>query len=399
MIEGKQCTVCWHADDNKISHVNPEVVDNVIKKIEGKFGKMSQTRGDEHDFLGVNTTFKDKKVKVSMKKHILKAIETFLEDITRDAATPATSFLFKTREVALLDEEKAENFHSVAASLLFVSRRCRLDIQTAVAFLCTRVSGPDVDDWAKLKRVLQHLRGTLDLFLTLGADDITKMKSWVDVSHGIHDDCKSHTGGMMSWGWGVLLSKCQKQKLNTKSSTESEIVGVSDCLPNVVWARMFLEGQGFAIKENILHQDNQSSIKIETNGKRSSGQKTKHMDNRYFWIKDRLGSEGIEIQCCPTEKMLADFFTKPLQGALFRKFRDVVLGYKHISTLHDDDEESSSQERVGNEISKGNVKRSQRSDNVKRSDDGPSVDRMMIGQLSYGENRQLSYADATRGRK
>jgi hypothetical protein len=399
VIEGKQCTICWYVDDNKISHVNPKVVDNVIEKIEGKFGKMSQTRGDEHDFLGMNITFKDKKVKVSMKKHILKAIETFSEDITRDAASPATSYLFKTREVALLDEEKAENFHSVVASLLFVSRRCRLDIQTAVAFLCTRVSGPDEDDWTKLKRVLQYLRGTLDLFLTLGADDITKMKSWVDVSYGIHDDCKSHTGGIMSWGWGVLLSKCQKQKLNTKSSTESEIVGVSDYLPNVIWARMFLEGQGFSIKENILYQDNQSSIKIEKNGKKSSGQKTKHMDNRYFWIKDRLESEGIEVQYCPTEKMLADFFTKPLQGALFRKFRAVVLGYKHISTLNDDDEESSSQERVGNDISKGNVKRLERSDNVKRSDEGPSVEKKENDQLSCGENRQLSYADVTRGRK
>jgi hypothetical protein len=195
IIEGKQCTICWYVDDNKLSHVNPKVVHNVIEKFEGKFGKMSQTRGDEHDFLGMNMTFTDKKVKVSMKKHILKAIETFSEDITRDAASPATSHLFKTREVALLDEEKAENFHSVVASLLFVSRRCRLDIQTAVAFLCTRVLGPDVDDWAKLKRALQHLHGTLDLFLTLGADDITKMKSWVDVSCGIHDDCKSPPEG------------------------------------------------------------------------------------------------------------------------------------------------------------------------------------------------------------
>ena len=62
----------------------------------------------------------------------------------------------------------------------------------------------------------------------------------------------------MSWGWGVLLSKSQKQKLNTKSSTEGEIVGVSDYLPNVIWARMFLDEQGFKVEENILYQDNQS---------------------------------------------------------------------------------------------------------------------------------------------
>ncbi len=92
-------------------------------------------------------------------------------------------------------------------------------------------------------------------------------------------------------------------------------------------------------------------------------------------------------------------YTNPWERELCRIFRTVVIGYKHISTLNDDDEESSCQERVGNDILKGNVKRSQRSDNVKRSDEGPSVEKKEYGQLSCGENRQLSYADVTRGRK
>ena len=150
------------------------------------------------------------------------------------------------------------------------------------------MSNPNEDDWNKLRRVLQYLRGTMDLVLTLGADDMTKVKSWVDVSYGIHDDCKSHTGGAMSWGWGVLMTKCQKQKLNVKSSTEGEILGVSDFLPTMIWARMFLEEQGYRLQENILYQDNQSAMKIELNGRFSSGSKRKHMDNRFFWIKDRV---------------------------------------------------------------------------------------------------------------
>ena len=83
--------------------------------------------------------------------------------------------------------------------------------------------------------------------------------------------------------------------MNTKSSTEAEIVGVSNYLLNVIWKRMFFGAQGFTIKENILFQDNQSAIKIEENGKSSSGQKAKHVDNRYFWIKDRLQSEVIKV--------------------------------------------------------------------------------------------------------
>ena len=121
-----------------------------------------------------------------------------MDEITRNAASPATRYLFKTREAAKLSEKKSENFHSIVESLLFISSRCRLDIQTSVAFLCNIVAEPDEDDRKKLKRVLQYLRGKIDIFLTLGADDITKMNLWVDVSYGIHSDCKNHTGEVIS---------------------------------------------------------------------------------------------------------------------------------------------------------------------------------------------------------
>jgi len=114
---------------------------------------------------------------------------------------------------------------------------------------------------------------------------------------------------------------------------------------------MFIEAQGYPVLENVLYQDNQSAIKIEKNGKRSSGPKTKHMDHRYFFIKDRISSEKIKIEYCPTEDMLADFFTKPLQGSLFRKFRDVVMGYAHIDTLKTKAEARAEQERVRNGVS------------------------------------------------
>ena len=112
-----------------------------------------------------------------MKKHIQKATNTFMDEIMRNAASPATSYLFKTREVVKLSEKKSENFHSIVASILFISSSCRLYIQTAVAFLCTRIAEPDKDDWKLLKPVLQYLRGTIDIVILLGADDITKMKS------------------------------------------------------------------------------------------------------------------------------------------------------------------------------------------------------------------------------
>ena len=137
----------------------------------------------------------------------------------------------------------------------------------------------------------------------------------------------------MSFGRGVIHVRSNKQELNTKSSTEAEVVGVSDYLPFNIWARMFMEEQRYRLKENILYQDNESAIKLENNGRMSAGQKSRHINIRYFFITDRIKAGEVSVKYCPTEAMLADFFTKPLQGGLFHRFRDVIMGWKPISTL------------------------------------------------------------------
>ena len=104
------------------------MVESVIKKIETKIGPMSKTFGDKHDFLGMDIRYEKGKVKIGMKKHIKKVIDLFIDDITRDAATPARPDLFDVPESELLEAERAENFHSMTALLLFISRRCRFDI-------------------------------------------------------------------------------------------------------------------------------------------------------------------------------------------------------------------------------------------------------------------------------
>jgi hypothetical protein len=184
--------------------------------------------------------------------------------VTRIAATPARRDLFDIDEDAKrLGKKQAEVFHSVVAKLLYVSIRARSDILLAISFLCTRVSKSTVEDEAKLKRVLEYLNGTLHFKYVLGADNLTKLRSWVDASYAVHPDMKSHTGGVMSFGLGGLVCKSSKQKLNTKSSTEAEVVGASDYLPNTMWAQMFLEGQGYKLEESIMEQDNESAMKLE----------------------------------------------------------------------------------------------------------------------------------------
>ena len=141
---------------------------------------------------------------------------------------------------------------------------------------------------------------------------------------------RSHTGGALSLGTGVIYGTSKGQKLNVKSSTEAEIVGTDDVMPQILWTLYFLEAQGYKIDDNILYQDNKSSILLETNGRGSSGKRTRHIDVRYFFIADRVKSGEIRIEHCPTGIMIADYFTKALQGALFWKLRDMIMGNTDI---------------------------------------------------------------------
>jgi hypothetical protein len=88
---------------------------------------------------------------------------------------------------------------------------------------------------------------------------------------------------------------------------------------------MFMEAQGHDISSLIFDHENVSAIKLEKSGRASAGKPLRHIDIRYFFVKDHIKTDGIAIQHCPTEEMLADCFTKPLQGNLFRRFRDVIM--------------------------------------------------------------------------
>jgi len=188
------------------------------------------------------------------------------------------------------------------------------------------VKSPNQSDWKKLVRMLEYLHGTRDDILILGIDDISVMKWYVDASFAVHPDFKSHTGACATMGTGSPMSMSRKQKLNTRSSTEAELVAVDDAMNMILWTKLFLEEQGYKIKENILHQDNKSAILLEKNGKKSSSKRTRAINIRYFFVTDQSEKGNVKVEYCPTGDMVADFMTKPLQGPAFEKLKALIMG-------------------------------------------------------------------------
>ena len=152
----------------------------------------------------------------------------------------------------------------------------------------------------------------------------------------------------MSLGKGAVYGVSNRQTLNTNSSTEAELVGARDVMPQVLWTRYFLEAQGYPIRDNVLYQDNQSVMLLEKNGHGSSSKRTRHINIRYFFIADMIANNEVRVEYCPTGDMVADYFTKPLQGSLFRKMRNATMNIEggsdsmqprnHRSVLKDEKE-------------------------------------------------------------
>ena len=145
-----------------------------------------------------------------------------------------------------LNKMETDKFCYTTAKLLHLSKRVRVDINLAVSFLCTRVVSPTQDDKEMLKRVLSYLRGTKNMKRIIGTNYLNYLQPWIDASYAMCRDMRGHMGGVISMGNGVVIHNCGKQKLNTKSSMESEVKGVSDffTIHHYIICIVFLESSG-----------------------------------------------------------------------------------------------------------------------------------------------------------
>jgi hypothetical protein len=117
---------------------------------------------------------------------------------------------------------------------------------------------------------MEYLRDDRDRPLILGTDNEGMLMWYVDALFAAHPNMRGHTGGGMTMGRGFPILVSTKQKLNTKSLTENELVGVDNMMPIILWTHYFLLSQGYGVIEILLLQDNKSSILLERNGKASS---------------------------------------------------------------------------------------------------------------------------------
>jgi hypothetical protein len=326
--EGMQCTATVHVDDLFISSEDEQMITELAKGLREIYGEISLAHGPRINYLGLQVNMEVKgEARITMDGYVEEMLAS--SGVQGTARTPATDGLFETRDTALaVPQNVSVWFHRVVAQMLYLAKRVRPECLTAVAYLATRVTRCDGDDVEKLHRLIRYVRGTKEMGIVLrpGKEGMG-VSLYVDASYGVHADGRSHTGACVVIGSvGAVHCRSTKQSILSKSSTEAELIGMSDAANQAIYMRNFLEQQGYNMPPVTIYQDNMSSMALIRRG-RSGAERTRHINIRYFWIKERVDMKEVVVVHKGTSDMYANVLTKPLQGSQFVHERECLTGW------------------------------------------------------------------------
>ena len=196
------------------------------------------------------------------------------------------------------------DYRAIVGCLLYIAKQTRPDILAIESKLSRYLENPGKVHWMAAKRVLRYLKGTDGLQL-LGACD-------ADWASGV-DDRRSTTGfAFRIQKKGAAISwNSKKQPTAAISSSEAEYQAMAAAVQEVLYLRSLLEEMGVKSEgATVIQEDNQSCIKICKNPVMQK--RTKHIDNKHHFVRERVEDGTVELQYCATEDICADLMTKAL---------------------------------------------------------------------------------------
>jgi len=181
-----------------------------------------------------------------------------------------------------------------------------------------------------VKHVFRYLKGTLDLKLVYGptADQAQEVfVTYSDADHGGNSDSGKSTGGyLVKLGTGAVSWSSKLQAMVALSTTEAEYIAAVEAAKEIMWMRQFLGELGYSSSSSsspsTLLMDNQSAISVSKNPEHHG--RMKHLDLRWYWLRDAVDCGRIKPEFIPTEDMAADILTKSLMRPYVEKCRGLM---------------------------------------------------------------------------
>jgi hypothetical protein len=306
-------------DDMTITAKDSAAIRQVIKELETHF--KLRDLGETQFLLGVKIerNREERSLSLSQRQYILDILERANMSDCNPVTTPLDPNITLSALMSPSTKEEREQmknipYINILGAIAYLAIATRLDLAYAISVLSRFSKNPGMAHWTALKRVLRYLKGTLDIKLRYAPDPTTDelFTSYSDADHGGNpDNGRSTSGIVIKMGTGAISWMSRLQSFVTISTTEAEFVAAVSAGQEILWLRHLFTELGLIINSpSTLHIDNMSALSVARNPEHHG--RMKHLDLRFYWLRDEIEKGTIRVQHISTDKMPADALTKSL---------------------------------------------------------------------------------------
>jgi hypothetical protein len=320
------CFISIHVDDLLILTDDEEFRALVMEGLRKHF-RLTDL-GIVSQYLGMNVSFDlDGSARIKQDSYIKRMVQRFNVQDAKIPRTPLPSSIQLSKDdCPKTDEQKTEMekipYRGIIGSLLYAGRGAHPEIAQAVSALSRFCQYPGKVHWTYAKRVLCFLKGVMNKglhYTSSSIEDGVDIAIYTDSDWGSNPDDRKSISGFVVTINGNPVSWCSRtQKSTALSSCEAEFLALSEAVREALWLwNLFEELNVGFVKPITIHVDNQSAIKLAENA--VSHQRSKHIDIRYFRVREEVANGKIKLLYVPTQENIADIMTKSTSFAVFQK--------------------------------------------------------------------------------
>ncbi|GBE78927.1 predicted protein [Sparassis crispa] len=317
-------------DDMTLASKSKKALDDTVKELKSYF--KLRDLGSTQFLLGIDIKRDRAKhtISLSQRQYIVDMLERYGLSDCKSVSTPMNPGAELSKALAPQTQEEAEYMHKVpylsaVGALMYLAITTRPDIMFAIGCLARFNANPGPAHWIAVKHVFRYLKGTMDLRLHYGPSDVKEFfLTYTDSDFGGERDNRRSTGGyLVKVGTGAISWSSKLQSLIAQSTTEAEYIAAVEAGKEILWMRNLLTELGYTVsKASTLYMDNQSAISVSKNPEHHG--RMKHLDLRFFWLRDTVEAGRIAPVYIPTAEMIADILTKPLPAAKIIYCREMM---------------------------------------------------------------------------